>query len=202
MRLAMLFGVNPGDDLVFLHLQFGRLLRVLGLFQVGIVLGARGIGVGLLLGNLVFEVPKFRLLIQECLDFVLPVELDEQVALLDTRSGRGQFDDNQRTERLAGDPRSEYRMRCNGLSRSRQAKHPHEIAPLGDGGRGDGLGGGANAGFSRRGYKPDERDQRDNHACANPQELASRWGKYRSKFRGRLERSGLRLLGALDFGHG
>ena len=131
-RFAMLLSVNARADFVFQHLELGGLLGVFGLFEFGLILGARRVGVRPLLRDLVLEVPEFRLLIEERLDLVLPIKFYQQVILLDSCPDRGQFGEDQRTELLAGDPRSKHRTSFDSLSRSGQAEQAHKIAALDD----------------------------------------------------------------------
>ena len=102
--LGVLLGVDAREHLVLAHLEAGGLHVVLGLLQLGLVARAGGALLGLLLPDLLEEVPILRLPVEGGLDLGLAVELDEQIALLDLGSRRHELRDDQRVQARAGQP--------------------------------------------------------------------------------------------------
>jgi len=184
----VLGGIDLGKDGVFLDLQLVLVQLVLGRFQLGIVLGAGGGLVGLLLGDLIHQVLILRLPIHVVLHLALAVELGQHVACLYPGSGRREFRNHHLVAAGTLQPGRQNRKRVHCLHRTADAQHTDEIAPLRHRRTGCAAGCGALASAGRRPHGDRDRCHGDHQrsgpvSSPRPGLPRSRWGRNNPQFR-------------------
>ncbi len=79
-RFLILLRIDARYDFGFLNLELRFLQTVFRSLQLGLILGSRGIFLGLLLGDLIYQLLIFRLFVDVVAHLRLPVELYERIS--------------------------------------------------------------------------------------------------------------------------
>ena len=108
-----LFGIDAGQQLDLLHLQLGLGEIVFGLLDLGLVLGAGGVFLGLCFNDLFIQSSLCACLSMESRNCAWRSNSTSKVSLLDARSAGNQLGDRECAHLLAGDEGSLNGSRFN-----------------------------------------------------------------------------------------